>query len=126
MARGNITQFFKIRRTTDGLFSCGGMDPRFDNKGKAWTTLSGLKNHLNLAMSGRYGNKEVYKDCEVIHIELEQTVKEVTPLSQILKADELKKEEKKKRIQKQQTKDLRNAELAELERLQKKYPNRTI
>ncbi len=41
---------YMIRRNSDGLFSTGGTSPTFTTKGKAWSTLGALKNHLNQAV----------------------------------------------------------------------------
>lgn len=39
--------FYKIRRIHDGLYSLGGVTPKFSKSGKRWN-MSGLKNHFNL------------------------------------------------------------------------------
>lgn len=122
MAKGTPTKIFKIRRCSDGLFSCGGMSPRFDVKGKAWTTLSGLKNHLNIAMRWLpAGSLDLYKNCEVITIELTPKVVDTTSVSELLLANNKKAEEKKRRQEEQEEESRKNRELAELARLQQKY-----
>lgn len=55
---------YKIRRTTDGLFSKGGSYPRFNKIGKAWNTIGYLKSHLTRLGTRRF--EEVYKDCEIV------------------------------------------------------------
>ena len=40
-------KFYKIRNKQTGLWSRGGMDPRFDKLGKVWRTAGHVKQHLN-------------------------------------------------------------------------------
>lgn len=63
-------QMFKIRRLSDGMFSCGGSYPRFNKNGKVWR----LKAHVKLHLAGipNYIKTDRYKDCEVIEFELVQ------------------------------------------------------
>ena len=63
---------FKIRRKTDGLFSSGGGYPSFGKRGKIWTNIGHIKNHLQVV--GKC--IERYKDCELVCYEL--TEKEVS------------------------------------------------
>lgn len=63
---------YKIRRS-DGLFSMGGCDPRFNKVGKIWKQRGHLTNHLTwVAEHGRRGTK-TYDDCEVVQYELTET-----------------------------------------------------
>lgn len=39
--------FYKIRHKTTGLFSMGGVEPRFTKRGKTWATMGHVKLHLN-------------------------------------------------------------------------------
>jgi hypothetical protein len=41
-------RFYKIRDTETGLFSSGGVWPRFTKFGKTWTTRGALKSHLTM------------------------------------------------------------------------------
>jgi hypothetical protein len=51
-------KIYKIRRKSDGLFSCGGTYyPFFSKDGKIWTSIGGLKIHL--------ANLDVYKACRI-------------------------------------------------------------
>lgn len=59
---------FKIKNPK-GLFSTGGVRPRFTKTGKAWKTLGHLKSHLTLMDEAHYyttSNPSVYKDCVVV------------------------------------------------------------
>lgn len=40
-------KIFKIQRNSDQLFSKGGYNPRFSEKGKIWSGLGPLSSHLN-------------------------------------------------------------------------------
>lgn len=53
---------YKIKSTKTGLYSKGGMCPSFTKKGKAWTNIGYLKNHIN-ALDG-YG-RSIYKEHDV-------------------------------------------------------------
>jgi len=68
-------QIFKIKNTKTGLFSSGGMDPRFTKEGKTWTSRRALSLHLNLL----HRKKDVYADCEVVICEVVEV--EATPVS---------------------------------------------
>lgn len=61
-------QIFKIRNKA-GLFSTGGMSPRFSKKGKNWAGRGPLSAHLNLL-----SKSSVYRDCEIVTYELAETV----------------------------------------------------
>jgi hypothetical protein len=39
--------FYKIRHKTTGLFSVGGVEPRFNKRGKTWATMAHVKLHLS-------------------------------------------------------------------------------
>lgn len=119
-AKSVPSKVFKIRRTTDKLFSNGGSSPDFNSKGKSWTTLSGLKNHLNLAL-GRYGRPHVYQNCEVILVELTPKIVEITPIDKILEEGRQKKIKKQQQREEKAAEERRKLELAELARLQEKY-----
>ena len=63
------TYIYKIKRLSDGLYSTGGTRFAFNKKGKVWTSIGGLKNHLN--MFGDYGKKK-YEGCVLITIEISE------------------------------------------------------
>ena len=69
---------YKIKRTTDGLYSKGGLNPYFTKAGKVWSTLQGLKLHLNqfLIYKGGLGKREYsitphypYDNCVVVEFD---------------------------------------------------------
>ena len=64
-------KMYKVKRIKDGLFSKGGQNPYFTKTGKVWTTLQGLKLHLNQFLRKRNDGAYVlsyfpYSDCRVI------------------------------------------------------------
>lgn len=84
---------YRIRRRSDGLYSTGGLYPRFDTKGKTWNNLSALSGHLtNTFGEGGYLNcldknneiivekffntKNPYLNCEIVEAELKFEVVE--------------------------------------------------
>lgn len=89
--------FYKIRRVSDGLYSMGGIIPKFIKSGKVWNSIGSLKNHFKLIEeynkihARMYANSvnwegmknELpygYKDkCEVV--QFEQSIVEVGPVS---------------------------------------------
>jgi len=70
---------FKIRRKSDGKFSCGGSYPHFNNKGKEWYTLSAVASHLGLNGMGRgYGGYRLeLSDLEIVTYEYQVSKFEV-------------------------------------------------
>lgn len=90
---------YKIRRTTDGLFSKGGEKPFFDTKGKLWKA----RNHVTSHMTQLGDNKKsfFYKDCEVVSFEIVETEFEKI---HALEWKETDKTSRKKEIEKEQRK----------------------
>lgn len=41
---------YKLRNKITGEFSTGGLSPVFNKKGKTWTNLGHVKNHINLIL----------------------------------------------------------------------------
>jgi len=60
---------YKIQRKSDGLFSTGGGRPQFTTKGKVWRNRGGLSNHVKHVV----GDKNIYRDCEIISYEVVET-----------------------------------------------------
>jgi hypothetical protein len=48
--------FYKIIDWNMGLFSCGGVNPRFSKIGKTWNNIGHLKCHLKLAKYKKKNN----------------------------------------------------------------------
>lgn len=69
---------YKIRRTSNGLFSTGGTSPRFNTKGKVWRTMQALSAHLALSAGesgygGRWGGGIPFSDLEVVEFQVTTT-----------------------------------------------------
>lgn len=81
-------KIYKIRRKSDGLFSTGGLTPRFTKTGKTWNQIGHLKSHFTLLNEDRDyiikhnemfrsarripdGALEIYEGCEIVEIETE-------------------------------------------------------
>ena len=58
--------FYKIRHVDTGLFSTGGMSPRWVMHGKKWRTLAHLKRHLALALWADYSEAELVEYATII------------------------------------------------------------
>ena len=81
---------YKIKNK-EGLYSNGRQFLDFTNKGKVWTTMAGLKNHLNSKKD------DEYKDCEIFEIEIIEKRKcTVQELLQEIKEDKREKENKER------------------------------
>jgi len=68
--------YFKIRRTSDGLYSVGGTEPEFNSIGKVWKRKQDLLAHLKLVDQdfNRYNNKATahpYGDCKLVVLKTE-------------------------------------------------------
>jgi len=81
-------KIYKIRRKSDGLFSTGGMVPKWSKTGKTWNQIGHFKNHLNQfkdrckydfeTKKYIYIDKtpEYYSGCEIVVYELTQAIVE--------------------------------------------------
>ena len=112
---------FKIRHKTSGLFSTGGRNPRWTDKGKTWTMLGYVKSHLGQVDVGR-GRSHLYTNAEVVTFEV--TVAETQDVQALL--DEVKKkkaETKRLAAEERASKRKEDREQAELRRLRKLWPD---
>jgi hypothetical protein len=66
---------YKIRCKSDGTFSSGGQWPIFTSKGKIWSGIGPLKNHLRLVRKG------IYDDCEILVIKINMQYIDIIPMS---------------------------------------------
>lgn len=39
-------KFYKVKDITTGLYSCGGVEPIFNKRGKTWNNIGHIKSHL--------------------------------------------------------------------------------
>jgi hypothetical protein len=105
---------YKIRRK-DGLYSMGGVDPRFNEKGKTWTTLA----HVSLALSNYFDYHKEIPDWEVV--ELETSEVRTFSVAELRAATVQRAKERREAQNRKYHEEVKARELAELERLQKKY-----
>lgn len=91
-------KLYKIRDPATGLYSMGGVDPRWTKKGKVWTNIGHLKNHLRQV--GSWGNtpsrRKVYVGCEVVVIEVVEDELERFPVMDLIDEQDASDEAKKK------------------------------
>ena len=72
----NVKKAYMIRRKSDGLYSTGGTAPSFNKKGKVWSSIGALKNHIIQGVNTNYNRKAFclwhtfadYKNCEIIEL----------------------------------------------------------
>ena len=107
---------YKIRRS-DGLFSSGGHNPRFNKTGKIWKNLGHLKNHL---LQVRHFDK-LYTTCEVVTYEVTEVETEAKSISVLL--SEVKDNIQKKQELSRQKWEARSREVRkqEYEKLKKEF-----
>lgn len=81
---------YKIRRKSDGLFSTGGTTPRFTSKGKTWSGMGQIKNHLNQFVTHDYTNKKLlaryypYEGCELVEFVISEEERKIDDLKKIV------------------------------------------
>lgn len=114
---------YKIKRLADGLYSTGGVYPKFTAKGKVWRTKAALGGHLAMH-TGR-----PYVDCVIEEIEITERVADTRPVSHWYheRAQRLAKAEQAKQIKQAELRlkvaeEQRQRDLALLAELKKKYP----
>lgn len=114
---------FKIRKKGTDLYSSGGGSPRWTRKGKAWTSLGHVKNHLATACHrnwGAVGGIYTAGDVEVVEFVVQE--KTATDLAVI---QQQVKDAKDKRVQKAADALKREQEKLERDQLRlllEKYP----
>lgn len=106
---------YKIRNTQTGLYSKGGLYPRWDKKGKIWKRTADLSNHIGIVRAG------VYNDAEIIVLEIQEAPVEIISIKEYTNAITERRNKRIKARDDRYNAYLRQKELAELERLQSKY-----
>lgn len=90
-------KIFKIRDAQTGLFSMGGMFPRWTKKGKSWSNIGHVKTHIkNLS---RHLIKNI-DHWEVVEYELVETTVSTVRVQTII--DENLRREREKELERQQ------------------------
>lgn len=73
---------YKIRDAETGLFSTGGTSTQWTKSGKTWSNIGHVKSHIR-----QYANVSgvmVYKNAEVVTLEVKEDELETTPVKDIL------------------------------------------
>lgn len=92
---------YKIRNKKTGLFSTGGVAPRWTKLGKTWNSIGTFKSHLTLVgdryestwgedrFKGLSIDTDIYKDCEVVEVEFKEC--KVSNIKEFLEVNKKKK-----------------------------------
>lgn len=67
---------YKIRDKNTGLFSTGGMRPKWNANGKSWTTLGYARSHIG-QLNTDYTPADIYKNAEVVVAEITEILEPV-------------------------------------------------
>lgn len=65
-----LKKVYKIRNKKTGLFSSGGIKPKWSKIGKLWTQKSHLLLHLK--QFSKYEAEKIYKNCEIVCYEMKE------------------------------------------------------
>ena len=104
----------KIRKIGTDLYSRGGSDPDFTKRGKAWTNIGFLRNHIN-----QLRDVSVYHGAEVVEFELSEVRSYL--ISSVLEDSLKAKEDKKQRRDIRLEKEKRQKRHEEYLRLKKEF-----
>lgn len=112
---------YKIRRKSDGLFSTGGVSPKFNSVGKVWKKKGHLSSHIAQAVSYFSTSvharmKSAYADCEVVEYLIQET--DIYPVTPIIDEKQEKYEEEKRKRDEQYREFRRQQLKKELEELE--------
>ena len=119
MSNQTTRQVFKIRNA-QGLFSTGGSFPNFTAKGKTWTSLGALSNHL--AILGHRGEESYKKQrCEVVTYEVIEREGPAESIESCIAAKRQRAADRQAAQRKRWDAWVREQELHELVRLKARY-----
>lgn len=109
---------YKIRNVKTGLYSTGGVCPSWSTRGKSWSTMGHVRNHLNHIKAPRTSRLYEAEDWEIVQFQ----ANEVTAWSVVveLKAIHDKKERDRAAQYDRRIEAQRRNDVAELERLKNK------
>jgi hypothetical protein len=88
-------KLYKIRHKVTGLFSAGGHSPSWTKKGKTWSSLGHLKNHINGVVEYRYHKMKDMENWEILEIEISETQSSIGNVVDIVN-EKIQKEKDKK------------------------------
>ena len=107
---------FKIRDRATGLYSTGGSTPRWSKRGKVWTNIGHVKQHLQ-----QLWRDESYPETAEI-VEFVEVEGPKTSVHDLLRTIAQQRNAAEQERQTAREARARTLELAELARLQAKYP----
>ena len=87
---------YKIRRNSDGLYSSGGIYPKFTENGKTWTQRGHVTSHLSQLTE--FTKNKVYTNCDVVEYQVFESecgvvsVLDWTPTKSTIRAKELQEQ----------------------------------
>lgn len=74
---------YKIQNTKTGLFSTGGMRPRWTKQGKVWQELSYVHRHIG-QLTYEYSPADVYNDAVIVEAEITEILLPLEPANKHL------------------------------------------
>jgi hypothetical protein len=69
---------YKIRNRKTGLFSTGGMRPKWTKQGKSWSRINYVHSHIQ-QLHTDYTPADVYNDAEIVMAEITELLTPVEP-----------------------------------------------
>ena len=113
-----MSSLYKIRSKKTGLFSTGGVWPKWSKLGKIWTVRGHISSHFT-ALSPNGRREYLNNDAEIVEVEL--VVKSVTPVADFIAEAGQRKVEREAAEAKARAAYRESLEKAEFERLLKKF-----
>ena len=121
--------YYKVRQKGTELYSTGGSTPKWTKKGKVWSGIGSLKNHLVQVETPRRTSWSVlghvpvhpYRDAEIVVMVMKET-ETMSPM-EMLRDLRVKKDETKAKQLELSRKQTEEAERQHLRNLQAKYPD---
>lgn len=108
-------KLYKIRNRATGLWSSGGMNPRWTKKGKTWATMAHVKSHLR-NFEDNYGTyayrRQSINDWDIVEFEIQELQGNIIPAIDFInhiKNEKKLLEQKYKDEEKQRKQERRNA-----------------
>ncbi len=110
---------YKIR-STNGEFSTGGTHPSFSKRGKVWTNIGHVKNHINqldASVQKMYRDNEV----EIVAYELVETILDVVSFDDLLTEISTKQSKKRAAFEARREAHRKRQRQYEYEQLKKEF-----
>jgi hypothetical protein len=90
-------KIFKIRDNSTGLFSTGGHRPRWTKKGKNWTNIGHVKNHINNLYTAKNVDNWVVIEYELVETTV-STISVRAVIEEKMRAEQQRELERQQRI----------------------------